>query len=87
MPMKVGAENIQTAFGDVLREARTAKGFSQEKLALERGLDQTYISLLERGLRQPTLTTLFLLSGVLQTAPSRLGACSRCGYSTRHFPC
>jgi transcriptional regulator with XRE-family HTH domain len=74
MPMKVGAENIQTAFGDVLREARTAKGFSQKKLALERGLDRTYIALLERGLRQPTLTTLFLLSGVLQTAPSRLVA-------------
>jgi transcriptional regulator with XRE-family HTH domain len=34
-------------------------------LALEADLDRTYISLLERGLRQPTLTTLIVLAKAL----------------------
>jgi transcriptional regulator with XRE-family HTH domain len=35
-------------------------------------LDRTYISLLERGLRQPTLTTVFAIAGQLDTRPSQL---------------
>ena len=48
-----------------LRKARNAVGVSQEKLALQVGLDHTYISMLERGLRQPSLTTIFKLSSAL----------------------
>lgn len=47
-----------------------AAGLSQEKLALECGLDRTYISLLERGLRQPTLSTVFVVAQVLNVQPS-----------------
>ena len=47
-----------------------AAGLSQEALALECGLDRTYISLLERGLRQPTLSTVFALAQVLNVQPS-----------------
>ena len=64
--------NIQQAFGEVLRRLRLAAGLSQEQLALNCGLDRTFISLLERGLRQPTLTTLFLLAETLQIRPSKL---------------
>src|SRR5271157_9505 len=39
-----GAEK---AFGDALREIREKKAISQERLALESGLDRTYISLIE----------------------------------------
>jgi transcriptional regulator with XRE-family HTH domain len=53
---------IVSIFGTVLRELRENKKLSQEKLAEFCDLDRTYISLLERGLRQPTLTTLFKLS-------------------------
>ncbi|MBP7509518.1 MAG: helix-turn-helix transcriptional regulator, partial [Prolixibacteraceae bacterium] len=35
-------------------------------------LDRTYISLLERGLRQPTLTTIFKISSALKIRPSKL---------------
>ena len=63
---------LQKACGDVLRQKRKKVGFSQEQLALECGLDRTYISLLERGLRQPTLTTLFVLAGSLGIKASRL---------------
>ena len=72
--MKEGAEQIQCAFGVVLRRLRTRAGLSQERMALESGLDRTYISLLERGLRQPTLGTLFLLAGTLRTDASRMVA-------------
>lgn len=49
----------------VLRQVRTSRGLSQQDLALESDLDRTYISLLERGLRQPTLTTLIALASAL----------------------
>lgn len=62
----------EEVFGTVLRQLRTRKGLSQESLALEGGLDRTYISLLERGLRQPSLTTILLLSKVLGIKASEL---------------
>ena len=63
---------LQSAFGEILRTVRTKAGFSQEQLALDCSLDRTYISLLERGLRQPTLTTLFTLANSLGIKPSKL---------------
>ena len=68
----VGQKALQTQFGRVLREARIRKGLSQERLALDSGLDRTFISLLERGLRQPTLTSIFAISESLGVRPSRL---------------
>jgi transcriptional regulator with XRE-family HTH domain len=59
-------------FGKVLRELREKNSLSQEKLAEFCDLDRTYISLLERGLRQPTLTTLFKLSSALKIKPSEM---------------
>lgn len=56
-------------FGKVLTELRKNAGLSQEKLAELAGYDRTYISLLERGLRQPTLTTIFNLSKALGLNP------------------
>jgi len=57
--------NIENAFATLLRELRTQKKVSQENLAFLSGLDRTYISLLERGKRQPTLTSLFSISKAL----------------------
>ena len=58
-------EKPEIVFGGVLRQFRKDINFSQEKLAQESGLDRTYISLLERGLRQPTLTSLLKLAAAL----------------------
>jgi transcriptional regulator with XRE-family HTH domain len=55
----------ERAFGVVLRELRIARELSQETLAFDAGLDRTYISLLERGQRSPTLTTLCSLAAAL----------------------
>ena len=59
-------------FGKVLRELRESNQLSQEKLAEYCELDRTYISLLERGLRQPTITTIFKLAKALNIPPSQL---------------
>jgi transcriptional regulator with XRE-family HTH domain len=66
------ADDLAQAFGRVLRERRIAAGLSQEKLALEADVDRTFVSLLERGGRQPTLSTLWRLTEALGIAPSEL---------------
>lgn len=68
------ADHLAQAFGQVLRERRLAAGLSQEKLALEAGVDRTFVSLLERGGRQPTLCTLWRLAEALRIRPSDLVA-------------
>jgi transcriptional regulator with XRE-family HTH domain len=70
----MGTKTIPQAFGEVLRDSRTKAGISQENLAFKADLDRTYISLLERGLRQPTLETVFRLADVLGMAPATLVA-------------
>jgi transcriptional regulator with XRE-family HTH domain len=60
------------AFGQVLRDCRGKAGISQEELAARAKVDRTYVSLLERGLRQPTLGTLFRLAQALGVAPATM---------------
>lgn len=56
----------QIAFGQALRHFRRKIKISQEKLSQKSGLDRSYISLLERGLRQPSLTSILQLSKALK---------------------
>lgn len=65
-------ENILTHFGNNLRIARSQKGLSQEKLALLLNFDRTYISLLERGKRNPSLITIYKISKTLEIHISQL---------------
>jgi transcriptional regulator with XRE-family HTH domain len=67
-------DQIHRAFGRVLREYRLKSSLSQEELAFEAGIDRTFVSLLERGKRQPTLGTLFRLAKVLDVSPATLVA-------------
>lgn len=62
----------EKAFGLVLKDLRKSKGISQEKLALAGDLDRTFISLMERGQRQPSLTTILRISEALEIKPSEL---------------
>ncbi|MED3727087.1 helix-turn-helix transcriptional regulator [Priestia filamentosa] len=61
--------DIEQAFGLVIKKYRLQRSMSQEKLAFESELDRTYISLLERGKRRPTINTLFAVSKVLEVKP------------------
>lgn len=59
-------------FGKVLREFRKEYHLSQARLAELSDLDHTFISELERALRQPTITTIFKLAKGLNIKPSQL---------------
>jgi transcriptional regulator with XRE-family HTH domain len=60
------------AFGLVLRRIRQERGLSQESLGFESGYHRTYISLLERGQKSPSLQTIFKLSKALRVDPAEL---------------
>lgn len=62
----------EQTFGIVLHRHRTNLQLSQEELAFQSGLDRTYISLLERGKRKPTINTIFSLARTLKVRPSQL---------------
>ena len=54
------------AFGRVLRRLREATGLTQEQLGFEADLRRTYISILELGQQQPSLTTIIKLAQALK---------------------
>ena len=54
------------AFGKVLRRLRREAGMTQEGLGFEADLRRTYISILELGQQQPTLTTILKLAKPLK---------------------
>jgi transcriptional regulator with XRE-family HTH domain len=63
----VPSRNISKQFGHAVRNLRTAAGLSQEKLAETAGLHPTYIGMIERGVRNPTLDVAARISKALKT--------------------
>lgn len=59
-------------FGRGIRARREELGLSQEKLAERCGFDRTYISMLERGTRNPSLLNVVKLAKGLGTSVSNL---------------
>lgn len=68
----IDKETVLTQFGEKLREARVLKGLSQEALALSLEFDRTYISMLERGKRNPSLFTIYKIADFLEIEASDL---------------
>jgi len=68
----MGRERLSVAFARVLQRERHARGFSQEALAHAAGLHRTYVGLIERGLRNPTIDTGHALAKALGTPLSEL---------------
>ena len=62
MPKRNG---ILATLGLNVRRAREGKTFTQEKLAEKAGLDPTYISGIERGLRNPGIKNVARLARAL----------------------
>ena len=58
--------------GNVLRSFRKEKKMSQEVLSGLAGLDRTHYSKIERGLRSPTVDTLFKIAQALDLPPHKL---------------
>ena len=63
---------ITKRFGAVVRAYRLKAGFSQEALADLAALHVTYISLVERGRRNPTLDVANRIAAALKTPLGRL---------------
>ena len=61
--------DLRILFGKLLAERRRAAGLSQERLAFACELHPTYVSQLERGIKMPTLKTVFSLCSALGIAP------------------
>lgn len=64
--------DLLTRFGLAVRAARQERGWAQEQLSEAAGLDRTYISGLERGQRNPTLTTQERIAAALDRPLSQL---------------
>lgn len=58
--------------GEVIRNQRKAKRLSQEVFSGLAGLERTHYSKIERGLRCPTIETLFRIAYALQMEPHEL---------------
>jgi transcriptional regulator with XRE-family HTH domain len=50
--------DVRQILGRNVRALRTSAKLSQEELAVRMGVEQTYVSGIERGVRNPTITTL-----------------------------
>jgi len=64
--------NLSVTFGNAVRERRIAAKLSQEKLAEAAGLHPTYISMVERGIRNPTLDAAAKIASALKISLPRL---------------
>jgi transcriptional regulator with XRE-family HTH domain len=60
------------ALGFAIRERRVKMGMSQEKLALEVGLDRSYIGGVERGEHNVALMNIVKISGCLKLSAAKL---------------
>jgi transcriptional regulator with XRE-family HTH domain len=63
---------IQQLLGVNVRQVREVRGWSQDKLSEESGLHRTYISGIERGVRNPTVTIVQQLATALGIAVAAL---------------
>lgn len=65
-------ESIRSRFGARIRELRHEQGLSQEDFAYNCGLDRTYISGIERGVRNVGLDNIGVLAVSLGLSLSQL---------------
>jgi transcriptional regulator with XRE-family HTH domain len=68
----LNVDTLEQQFGNVIRSRREAAGLSQEALADKAGLHRTYISLLERGHRMPSIGVVQKLAIALETTMASL---------------
>jgi transcriptional regulator with XRE-family HTH domain len=62
------------AFGQAVRELREERGTSQEAFALMCGIDRSHYGGMERGERNPSLTTVYKIADALEVRPSEIHA-------------
>lgn len=68
----VKVTKTSTAIGKNLHEIREKKGVTQEKLALDAGVNRAYVGYIERGERNPSTEVLVKLAKALNVSPKDL---------------
>ena len=59
-------------FGDNLQKVRKSQDISQEELAAKLSMHRTYVGMIERGERNPTIRTLYKIAKALKVKSSDL---------------
>ncbi|MFC1834155.1 helix-turn-helix domain-containing protein [Thermodesulfobacteriota bacterium] len=68
----VDKTEILVRFGETLRSQRSKVGLSQEDLAIQAGLDRSYVGGVERGERNVSLINMAKLAKALGISPAEL---------------
>ncbi|GKW10954.1 MULTISPECIES: helix-turn-helix domain-containing protein [Pectobacterium] len=61
------SDSVKVLLGQRVKTLRLEAGLSQEAFAEKCGLDRTYISGIERGIRNPTLEIIHIIANGLHT--------------------
>ena len=64
--------NVNKDFGKRVAELRKKAGYSQEQFAFKCGVDRTYVGVVERGEKSPTLNTIDKIANALRISKSEL---------------
>jgi transcriptional regulator with XRE-family HTH domain len=70
--LKRQTETLGQALGAVITALRTAKGWSQDSLALKSGYSLQWINRVERGKANPTMALVIVMSDIFRLRPSQL---------------
>ena len=73
--------DVVQLLGENVRRHRKAKDMTQERLALDAGMERSYVSDLERGMRNPSVRALGRLAEALGVEPTALLEQSNAPYS------
>ncbi len=65
-------EQLLNAFGQRIKQLRTAKALSQEQLAEQTGFHRTYIGMIERGERNLSLSNIGVFAKFFEMSVSDL---------------
>lgn len=68
----INKEEINKKFGDIFREHRLKKGYTQEEIAEKLGISSKYISRVENGVQGVSDETLIKYINILEIEPNKL---------------
>ncbi|WP_201362918.1 helix-turn-helix domain-containing protein [Dictyobacter formicarum] len=72
MGKQITHRDVLQKFGTRLQHIRKAQGLSQEELAAKLAMHRTYIGMIERGERNPTIRTLYKIAKTLKVSAAEL---------------
>ena len=65
-------ESLAFWFGQVVRDLRVERGFSQEEFAYRAGIHRTYMTHVERGTKNPTIAVVAKIARALEVELSTI---------------